>query len=264
MGNRNEVVFNICPPCLCPPCPCPWVRGAAGGEEKDWSGHGWRVTTDRKLKEVFRGPRGPNEIIWHLCFCSLLLLDQSLTPEVGVGVVAVWREGGTPVGVTVSCALSSHLATPSTFLSNLPSFLQQSSHTVQWDLYCEQDLLLLGDMGLIQWPSVEKADACIWCSCLETVLTSMSCVTSRFRRVRVNPQQPEPPKSAPVRRKKFGAAGALLRRSFRGSEVKTREESTDFAYLSFKSGKSGEEEDGRQRGRREQLYFDFVNLGVER
>ena len=98
-----------------------------------WGRKRWvwaRVTTDRKLKVVFRGPRGPNEIIWHLCFCSLLLLDQSLTPEVGVGVVAVWREGGTPVGVTVSCALSSHLATPSTFLSNLPSFLQQSSHTV--------------------------------------------------------------------------------------------------------------------------------------
>ena len=92
----------------------------------------------------------------------------------------------------------------------------------------------------------------------------MSCVTSRLRRVRLNPQQPEPPKSAPLRRKKFGAAGALLRRSFRGSEVKTRVEATDFAYLSFKGGKGGEEEDGRHRERREQLYFDYVSLGVER
>ena len=34
-----------------------------------------------------------------------------------------------------------------------------------------------------------------------------------------------------------------MRRSFRGLEVKSREESTDFAYVSFKAG----EEDGRQR-----------------
>ena len=95
----------------------------------------------------------------------------------------------------------------------------------------------------------------------------MSCVTSRLRRVRLNPEkQPEPPKSAPLRRKKFGAAGALLRRSFRGSEVKTREEATDFAYLSFKNGNKASEdgEDCRQRGRREQLYFDYVSLGLER
>ena len=89
----------------------------------------------------------------------------------------------------------------------------------------------------------------------------MSCVTSRLRRARVSPQQKlEPPKSAPLRRKKFGAAGALLRRSFRGLEVKSREESTDFAYVSFKAG----EEEGRQRMKREQLYFDYVSLGVER
>ena len=51
-----------------------------------------------------------------------------------------------------------------------------------------------------------------------------------------------------------------MRRSFRGLEVKSREEATDFAYVSFKAG----EEDGRQRVRREQLYFDYVSLGVER
>jgi hypothetical protein len=56
-----------------------------------------------------------------------------------------------------------------------------------------------------------------------------------------HPAQDHCPKSAPVRRKKYGAS-SILRRSFRarGTKEGEGEEGSDFAYVSFRGARGGE------------------------